>query len=171
MAKNLCSLCLYLLQIVFAVPDRVLCKGVKASREQGADLFRSSYHRGILIIKSPPFFWKVSAFSLRIESLTQSQEQNKTQGSLINSTSLAYWNENSTSNFGVNTQGALHYSFARILAFRFYTGCDSGALKWSSSLSGLLSNLQLRQLLISVTCGIGAMARLCILIKKNFYLI
>lgn len=38
--ENLCSLHLYLLEIFFAISDCVLCKGVKASGEQGTDNFQ-----------------------------------------------------------------------------------------------------------------------------------
>lgn len=37
---NLCSLCLYLLENFFAIPDYVLCKAVRASSEQGTDYFQ-----------------------------------------------------------------------------------------------------------------------------------
>lgn len=149
----------------FLLFQTVSCaKGSKQAGSKELICFRSSCHRGILIIKPSQLFRKASAFPLRKKSLTQSQEQNKTQTSPINSTSYTYWNENSTSDFGVKTQGTLHCSFARARTFRFCIGCDSGALKWSSSLSELPSNLQFHQLFI-VTCGIRAMARLYILVN------
>lgn len=186
--ENLWSLHLYLLEIFFAISDCVLCKGVKASSEQGTDHFQIFLPQGyrdnkilLGVLKSLSLLFQgdllwTTQNAIRTALLPgllmswQSHQnidllhpyvrwkvwyspgggkKNQRNKRPVDSTSFTYWNENSMSDFGAKTQG---------------TPLSSSVLKWSSSLSELLSSLRFHQLFI-VTCGIGALARLYILVN------
>lgn len=147
----------------FVIPDCVLYKGDKTSKEEGDDLFQV-LPQGYSDNKILPAVLK--SFSTPFEEEVWHSPRNKTKLKPAQWIALHLLTGMKTppSDFGVKTQGTLHCSFAHVFAFRFYIGCDLGALKWSSSLSEFHSNLQLHQLFI-VTCGTGAMARLYILVN------
>lgn len=75
-------------------------KRSKQVESQEQICFRYSCHSNILTIKSSQLFGKASAFPVSKKCLTQSRNKT-TQTNPINSTSFAYWNEISTSDFGV----------------------------------------------------------------------